>query len=472
MSTLRKVGIVVLTFVLILTVATGNVVFAGHNTVLDPDFVIDTMEDEDAYEAFENAITEMIMEDADDSDADGEAEFMVRVIDRTITPAYVRSQINPNVYRTYEYLHGNRDDLELRFDTAPLVENIKPAIQEEIQAEPTGTLIAEFGDVDEVAEAELDVETIDRLEEGPEEFETARSTFRDAVREEVIEEMISELRTERTNDELLALIDDDYDPDAYTEAEKEEMVAENEDEIDAALRAEILEEEREVGEAVDETLDELVAERDAPDEPADIEEAGAALEATVVAGLADREMSYETYVTELEDAKSSVGTHLADEVAADLEDEFGKEIDVTEELDESTLQTLEDARTGIEVLDIAGIVLPLLALVLIALLWVVSRSIETVSIVTGTSFGIVGIPSLIVATVAKSRILEEIPEPTDPAEATMVEFVTALVTNTISTFQYQSLALAIVGVGLVAFGVAVRYGYVDLDELGNTETEE
>lgn len=458
--------------ILILTVATGNVVVAGHNTVLDPDFVLDTMEDEGAYEGFEDAFTGMVVGGAAKSNADDEPEFMTRVLDRAVTTSYIQSQIDPNVYRTYEYLHGNRNDLELRIETGPLVENIEPAIQEEIRAEPTGTLIDEFGDAEKTSEVPVETNTIDRLERGPEEFEAARMEFREAIREEVLEEMIEEAKTERTSDELLALIDDDYDPDAHTEAEKEQMVEEREDEIDAAIREKILDEEdAQLRSTVNETLDELVAERDAPTNPSDIQDAGAVLEATVVAGLADREMTYETYESELATAKTTVGEHLADNVADEIDDEVGEEIVVTDELGESTTQDLEDARTVIGILDIAGVVLPLLALAFVGLLWVISRSIETVTIVTGASLSIVGIPGFVVAMVAESRILAVLPEPTDPAEEPMIDLVTGLVTRTLSTFQYQSLALAVVGVALIGVGLAVRNGYVDLSEMRGSNAD-
>ncbi|MFW5956949.1 MAG: hypothetical protein ACOCQ7_00785 [Natronomonas sp.] len=452
--------------VLILTVATGNVVVAGHNTVLDPDFVLDTMEDEGAYEGFEDGFTGMVVGGAVESDADGEPEFMTRVLDRAVTTSYIQSQVDPNVYRTYEYLHGNRDDLELRIETAPLVENIEPAIQKEIRAEPTGTLIVEFGDTEGTTEVPAGTDTIDRLERGPKEFEAARTEFRKAVREEVLEEMIEEAKTERTSDELLALTDDDYDPDAHTEAEKERMVEEREDEIDAAIREKILDEEdAQLRSTVDETLDELVAERDAPTNPSDIQDAGAVLEATVVAGLADREMTYETYESELTTSKTTVGEHLANNVADEIDDEVGEELVVTDELDKSTTQDLEDARTVIGILDIAGVVLPLLALAFVGLLWVISRSIETVTIVTGASLSIVGIPGFVIAMVAESRILAVLPDSTDPADEPMIDLVSGLVTRTLSTFQYQSLVLAVIGVALLGIGLAVRNGYVDLSEM-------
>lgn len=473
MSTLRTAGIVGVAVVLIITVATGNVVVAGHNTVLDPDFVLDTMEDEGAYEGFEDAFTGMVVGGATESAADDEPEFMTRVLDRAVTTSYIQSQVDPNVYRTYEYLHGNRDDLELRIETGPLVENIEPAIQEEIRAEPTGTLIDEFGDAEETSEVPVETETIDRLEMGPDEFEAARTEFREAIREAALEEMIEEAKTERTSDELLALIDDDYDPDAHTEAEKERMVEEREDEIDAAIREKILDEEdAQLRSTVDENLDELVAERDAPKNPSDLQEAGAVLEATIVAGLADREMTYETYESELTTAKTTVGEHLADDVADEIDDEVGEEIVVTDELGESTTQDLEDARTVIGILDIAGVVLPLLALAFVGLLWVISRSIETVTIVTGASLSIVGIPGFVVAMGAESRILAVLPEPTDPAEEPMIDLVTGLVTRTLSTFQYQSLALAVVGVALLVVGLAVRNGYVDLSEMRGSNADD
>lgn len=459
--------------ILILTVATGNVVVAGHNTVLDPDFVLDTMEDEGAYEGFEDAFTGMVVGGAAESDTDDEPEFMTRVLDRAVTTSYIQSQVDPNVYRTYEYLHGNRNDLELRIETGPFVENIESAIQEEIRTEPTGTLLDEFGDAEETSKVPVETDTIDRLERGPKEFEAARTEFREAIREGVLEEMIEEAKTERTSDELLALIDDDYDPDAHTEAEKERLVEEREDEIDAAIREKILDEEHaQLRSTVNETLDELVAERDAPTNPSDIQAAGAVLEVTVVAGLADREMTYETYESELTTAKTTVGEHLADNVADEIDDEVGEEIVVTDELGESTTQDLEDARMVIGILDIAGVVLPLLALAFVGLLWVISRSIETVTIVTGASLSIVGIPGFVVAMVAESRILAVLPEPTDPAEEPMIDLVTGLVTRTLSTFQYQSLALAVVGVALLGVGLAIRNGYVDLSKVRGSNADD
>lgn len=472
MSLLRTLGIAVLALCLILTVAAANVVLVGHQTVLDPEFVTDTMEEEDAYEAFDETVTEMLLEGAEESateDAPGEPgadeppDLVARALDRAVTPAYIQSQVETNVYRTYEYLHGEREELVVSVSTEPLRERLVDAVEEEIRNEPTGTLLAEVDDGEVEEEHPIEPELIDRLEESPDGYETARAEFRDDVRESILDELVSGAFEERSNDELLALVVEDYDPDEYTEAEKERLVDERADEIEAALREE-LREEADLEAHTDDRLEELVAEAeaDAPAEPSDLEEAGTALQSVVVRGLADEDLDYETYETEVTDAKATVGTFLGEELESEMAEELDDEIVLTEELDEDDEEALETARTAVGILDIAGIVLPLLAVVFVGLILLASRSIQTTAVTTGLSFLLVGVPSSILAWALEGPALDALPEPGDPAEATLIDLVAGFVTRILGTLQWQSLALVVLGAAVLAFGLAVRYDYVDL----------
>ena len=49
MAVARRLGVAVVVVVLTLTLVTGNVVVAGHQTVLDPDYVTETVAEEDGY---------------------------------------------------------------------------------------------------------------------------------------------------------------------------------------------------------------------------------------------------------------------------------------------------------------------------------------------------------------------------------------------------------------------------------------
>lgn len=158
MSTKRKAVLAGIGLLLAVTVLTGNLLILAERTALDPEFAKTTVEEEGVHERFAEDLRETVGNDA-------------VPVEEVLTDDYVREQIQANIDRFYGYLHGEREDLRLYFELAP--------IKEELARE----MAAEHDDVDrETARAQLDEEMPDTHdftegmdEEGASTLKTART---------------------------------------------------------------------------------------------------------------------------------------------------------------------------------------------------------------------------------------------------------------------------------------------------------
>ena len=118
MAVARRLGVAVVVVVLTLTLVTGNVVVAGHQTVLDPDYVTETVAEEDGYEAIH---AELIGDGALPIETLGPLDgSAAEILGEIAPPEYLQSQTETNLQNLYAYLHGNDRGLRLVVDTAPV----------------------------------------------------------------------------------------------------------------------------------------------------------------------------------------------------------------------------------------------------------------------------------------------------------------------------------------------------------------
>lgn len=158
MSSKRKAVLAGIALLFAVTVLTGNLLIVAERTALNPEFAKTTVEEEGVHERFAEDLRENVGNDA-------------VPVEEVLTDDYVRAQIHANVDRFYGYLHGEREELRLYFELAP--------VKEELARE----MAAEHDDVDrETARAELDEEMPDTHdftegmdEEGASTLETART---------------------------------------------------------------------------------------------------------------------------------------------------------------------------------------------------------------------------------------------------------------------------------------------------------
>ncbi|MFB6197640.1 MAG: hypothetical protein ABEI52_05140, partial [Halobacteriaceae archaeon] len=156
------------------------------------------------------------------------------LLEDIITESYVETQAEANIDRTYSYLHGESATLNLYLETEPIVEQTDEAVTSRVMSLPTRKLIS----VVSLPKEPIAIEQsqLSTLTSGRDGYSDARQSFRADVRDKVLTRATERAFQEYSNDELLNLVIEDYNPDNYSEAEKERMVDNRESEIKSALR--------------------------------------------------------------------------------------------------------------------------------------------------------------------------------------------------------------------------------------------
>lgn len=468
MSSKRRFGVLAAVLVLSTTLFAGNVIVAGHRTVLDPGFVKATFAEEDAYAALDERLVsegELPVVDAENGSA---PPFATEVAGRAVTPAYLRNQTEINVDRTYAYLHGGRDELFLAVDPGPVVERTDEAVAATLREAPVGALVERVGGEAAVpGDAPVDAPSLVDLAEGPAAYDETRGEFRDTLRERAVDRLANESYGRLSDDERLALVVEGYDPRNYTEAEKDRLVAEREAEIRATFRGRI-EERRgdEIDRRIGDRMDEVRA--------AAREEVGKASTGTnervdaefrdllfvFVDGLTVEGLEYPAFRDRLDAAKADLGTALGDHVRDRFDAETPDRLVLSDDLDAGTRQTVADARTAVRILDVLGVALPLAAAALVGLLWLLSRSPAAVSLWTGAAALVGGLPGLAVAGAIGDRLGDAVVRSApDSGAGSVLSAVGAEVGGGLAgALSAQSLALSAAGAVLVAVGLVLRSG--------------
>lgn len=476
MSLARKFAVVVLTVLLTSTLVTGNLLAAAHLTVLDPGFVQNSVEEEGGYEIVEDATVAAADEQVQNLETGSanigaivDTETLVR---DSIDQSYLQGETESNVDQLYAYLHGNSETLDLSVDTGPLKTDIEAAIESQIQdATVVELLDATNTDLDAIAGSDLPVEfdqaTVEQMTASQSGYQAVRQDIRQQIREEVLDTLVQQAWEETSNDEKLALVIPDYDPRDYSEAEKERMVADRESEIRTALRERIVEER---GDQIDQGIDERLAEANeqlAPEPTGDegpIEAATIEMQAAFVAGLTT-DMSYEEFRTDLDEAKAGAADAVGDRAGQQLDQELEDEIALTDGMDAGTEQALAQGQTAVTWLDRLAIIVPLLALVLVGLLYFVTRSGQTVASSLGFALVAAGLPIYLSLGFLQSMVEQSVENQLtsgDPGELVEAgaDLALGIVGQLFGRVGTVSLAFVLAGVALLAIWLALRYGVI------------
>lgn len=480
MSAYRTLGIVLLVSLLAVDLVAANALVAIDRTVLNPGFVTTTLEEEHAYEHAERIVLDGLpAEELEGAENDtGPRLIDTRaILAEALDPDYLQSQLEPNIERVYAYLHGNRDKLDLVIDLGPAKVAMADAIEAELRnasaPELIGTVAGEGEDPSlSMADGSFDLVTAAEMAEDEATFHAERQAFREVIRERVVTGFVEQAFAEASNDDLLDLVIEDYDPSEYTESEKAQLVDENELEIRSALREEVeAESEGQIEAEVDEQLAET---RDAVrrnitagmngslgEVPPAVAEPLTALTLVAVDGyMAD--VSHDEFSAEFEAATVELADGIATVLTAQLDEEVPDRIDVADELDPAAQQELEEAREVVGIIDLLALVLPLVGAVLLGLLYLLSRSIPVTAMGGGLGLTIGGLPTLIVAGSVHDRLRDLLGDGSLPAG--FEELFIAIAGQFADAVFFQS--AVVVGLGVVAFGagLAIHLGLVELPD--------
>ncbi|MFB6311374.1 MAG: hypothetical protein ABEH64_09380 [Salinirussus sp.] len=454
---------------LIASLSGANAVVAGQRTVLDAGFVTDQLAEEDVYAEAETEIQSQLQSQLNQS-AGGNLPVSIdaaAVADEAINRSFIRNQTNRNVRAFYQYLHGNADTLQLAINLEPAKASIAESVGDEAASVDVAEVVGErlaSGDTD----LPIDTELLEQLTSGPDGYEEARTEFRNRVRERVIDQMVEQAFMDASNDELLALVIEDYDPTAYTESEKEQMVADREDEIRTAIREQITTERSdEIDSQVETRLNNYADSLESQDTETDgnatanVQAAGAELSRVVISGFVG-DASYEAFNSDLEAAKERFGAAIEELFAERLDEALPATLDLTEQMDANAKQQFETARSAVSTLDLLAILLPLLSLGLIGLAYVPTRSVPRTGKVAGIALLIVGVIGVLAAIIA-GDVVSNIIRQSAPNDAPLpiADIALGVVNDIFGTLMTQSLVLGLIGVIALAAVLAHRRGVFD-----------
>ncbi|MFB6183386.1 MAG: hypothetical protein ABEI96_02420 [Haloarculaceae archaeon] len=476
MSFARKAGVAVVVLLLTTSVASANAVVATHRTVLDPGFVTHTLDDEGAYDVLADGIEQGLVSSvaSTGSGAGMGSTLATDIVDRLVTPAYVRTQVRRNVDRFYAYLHGNRGRLELAVTTDRLVEGTPDAVENEFENASLGTLMqsvgGSFGPTSggaSLGASGIDATDLTRMSQNETGYREVRSELRATLRERAVATAANETFRTADDDKLLALVVEDYDPNDHTEAEKARMVDDRETEIKAALRERIRTNRADrINQTVDDRMQSLASGTSRVENPQNVTAAARNVRAVIVTGLAT-DASYETYRTRLTDAKGDLGRALGERLQTRLDEQLPATMSLSEQLNLGQNPMIDTLKRAVGVLDVLGVALPVLALALIGALWLLTRSLVTVATKTGGALVFAGLPTWVLIAIGKGRVYHAIRAGSGTSPQAFLDVAVGFLDAVLGTLAAQSLVIAVLGIGLYALGAAVRYDYVDPDDLLN-----
>ena len=425
MSTGRTVAVVVLGIVLVGLLVASSAVIAMDRTVLDASHVSDTAADEGVHEELTAELHEDFERDMAASNDEwplerSESDLAAEAIDE----AYVQSQLDGIIESTYDYLHGDTDELRLEMDTDPIRETVVAELETEMEDVDLEAL-----DVPDGAAIEAMAESEQQFDEHRDE---AREEFEAEAKAQAKAEIQDETDRELTDEQLEQAFEQEFD-----EAEFDQYVDEMLHEIREELYAE-------KDERIDEELDEPALEEPVRDL------GGAYIDAqTEVIG-------YDEYVSQVETAKDDLGDAVVETFEAELEEELPGTVDLTEEEDVDE-EPLDDAREVVSILGTLVWVLPVLALGAAGLVaWLAPASTAALTVGIGSLLsGGIGLVGAHLGGAELQAIADQ-----EAGADEVADFVFEVLGGLVDALLVQSGLLVAVGVGLIALGVAIRRGIV------------
>jgi len=468
MGVIRGVLGVVVVLLLTISLVAGHAAVAVDRTAANEEFVTTTLEEEQAYTKLQSIAGDQAADQVERTDLPVEIDAR-RIVNDTLRREYLRNQTEANVNRTFRFLEGDSEELNVSVNLVPAKENVAGAVEREVRDRSVGELLdivtASQNLSTEVEGVQLDLRIVANMSESPEAYNESRESFRADIRQQVINRTYED----RSNDELLRLIGEN--PEQYNESQKERIVRQREGEIKRAIRNESSEAiddgvnetlaaiNDEISSAVGSTVQESIDPRYDP-----VAEPATNMLVTGVEGLTTNK-SYAEFDSELSADKSNLAGNVSTVLRNDLDSRVDDRFDLIEDspgIDDGERQQLrnqlQSAQTRYQQFDLLVLVLPLVSLGLIGLLFLITRSISTTALWSGLPMAIVGGGTYALATVAPGAIESQVESELSGSEVpeAAVDLALGVVDQTIAVVAGQSLLLALLGVGLIVGGVALR----------------
>ena len=396
------------------------------------------------------------------------------IVESAVTEDYLQSQTTANIDRFYGYLHGRQDELVIRVDLEPVKENIVETVETEVTDMPLTELMSVAGQEETasvtIQNVTMDIGLVATMAANQSAYQSTRAEFREEIRAKVLDQLVTDAMESSTNDELLALVIEDYNPEAYSEEEKATMVDERASEIRAAIRQQIVDER---GDELEAQIDQRLAsynseikdqiagsvEESAGDRDPALVNATINLAVVGVDGLTT-DMSYSEFDAEVDDSKEQLATAVAGIIEDELAGEVPDQVDLTEDMDPQAMQMFASMRQAVGIADILVFVLPLIAILLIGGLYYLTSSISIAAIGSGIALSVSGLLGVGLATLLPPRMRAAIPA---DLPAGMGSLVNGLIGRVFGLLQTQSLVLLVGGILALGIGLALWYELIPMD---------
>ena len=481
MSAAQKLGIVVLALLLITTVGAANVVMTSERTVLNAEFVDQSFAEEDGYSQLRSQVIDAVdneVAQANPTQSDQIPQAIQRNINITaivadaVTESYIRNQSRQNLFRLYDFLHGDRPDLVLQVDLEPLKDSLAEAVGEQVRDINISTLVDEFAPATDTIPIEITGERIQTMRASQSGYQEVRASFRDELRNILFERL-------RQEEPALLLEAIGEDPRQYSsDAERRQAVDRNEQEIKQQIR-ELTQRgaDNSINERFEQELQERVAlakdrvrqeTREATSQFSEnVTTAAIDVQLALIDGLAT-DTSYEEFTNRVSAAEEQLANEASRLAAQQIDREVPDTISAADELSQQDRQQLTMLSNRVQQVDTANTFLPVLALILIGLIYLVTRSLGTTALTAGISIALVGVGTFVGARLVGGPVEDFIRNQISGQDTQAIrDLAVGLVDRLLGVLSRQSLLLAVVGVVLILVWVADRQGYLDNLRGGN-----
>lgn len=469
MSTRQTVALVVIALVLAASVAGAALVFTGHQTLLSAEFAKDTAGDTGLYGQFEDEITAGVSQDIEEGsnpdDPFAPTFDPEAVAETAVTPEFVRSQVDANIDRYYRYLHGERETLDLYFDTEQLRANLGDEIGEAardidlaaVVDEATAGIDTEIRDTG--VEVPLDGETFERMAASETSYNEEREQFRAELRAVALDRAVEEGEPA----ELLALIDEN--PEQYDEAERRRIVDEREGEIKREL-AKTEEFQSEFEESLEEERKEVVERIEAEvarqtDDRSDVvAQAVGELLVAMVDGLFT-DQPHGEFVDRVERVDRELSDEAERRTRERIDENIPERIDLAEEMDRGGVDQMA---TYVQLSGTVGWALVLLSLGLVGGSYALSRSAVATLTTVGSGVSAAGLGLLVGSVAGGSWYVSRLRASLEDGGNPVGEFTIGLLDGTFGFMATVSLLVLGCGVVLLGVGFAIHGEYIEPSE--------
>lgn len=400
-STARRVGVFLLSVLLVLSVVAAGGILAAQGTALDAGYVTETLGETDAATAVESQAEDTIIEESGSLGGTGyipDADGLVRAtVDEIVTEELVSDVLSTNVERFYAYLNGERPDLVLAIDTTRVTEQVGPTVEDQLRQTPVVDLLRQdaFAGAFSLPGADLGPDRLARAYEDPDTYRQTQDEYSrvleqsGATRDDVNQSVVGNTRPQVSN------------------------------------------------------------------LPPYLQESVFRLQTTFVLGFTS-DLSHDEFRERVEAARDdfygSIARYAQEQVGGQVDDT----IDITGQLSESARTDIDNAKQGVQLVSTLGLALPVGALVLALLILLVSHSVGKAARAVGASLLVAGALGFVAGTLGgdeAGRLLGEALADTD--QEFVVETAQALVDGVFAALNTNFLVVAGAGVVLLLVHLAV-----------------